>query len=235
MLTSLAAVLLLVAASIAGCTSTLTADFKGPPYTLRVLGGSELDDIRPVLDEAARATGVTVKLTETGTLDGAQAVATGKADARYDAIWFSSNRYLALHTDAWAKLGTSTNTMYSPVLLGLRTSTAHRLGWDHSQVSWADVASAAGRHEFTFGMTNPAESNSGLSALVGIATALANTGSAVNAQGVSEATPQLRAFFGAPALSAPTSGWLSDAYQRRDSGAAGGQPVALELLGRQRI
>jgi Ca-activated chloride channel family protein len=230
--TSVLPAVLLLAAVLAGCgggpSSGLvapTTDFSGPSYTLRVLGGSELEDMRPILDEAARATGVTVKLTETGTIDGAELVASGKADNSYDAIWFSSNRYLALHTGALNRLGNSTKIMYSPVLLGLRAPTAHELGWDHAQVTWADISAAAGQHRFSFGMTNPAHSNSGFSALVGIATAIANTGSALDMQQVAQAAPQLRSFFGSQALSAGSSGWLSDAYQRRESDADDGQSV----------
>src|SRR5690242_2139843 len=197
--------------------------YGGPAYTLRVLGGSELADMKPVLDRAAKATGVTVKLTATGTLDGTEAVTSGKADGAYDALWFSSNRYLALYPDADRKLATSTKIMSSPVVLGVTGDTAHRLGWDSHPVTWADIATAAGNHAFSYGMTNPAHSNSGFSALLGVATALAGTGGPLDAAQVAKATPALRAFFGAQVLSAGSSGWLSDAYRRRESG--GGPPL----------
>jgi Ca-activated chloride channel family protein len=215
--------LLLVGLVLAACTGgpspgpAPTTSFAGPAYTLRVLGGSELADMQPILAEAARATGVTVKLTSTGTLQGAQTIASGRGDGAYDAIWFSSNRYLALQSGALNKLGTSTNIMYSPVLLGLRRGVATALGWDRHSPSWADIATAAGAHRFTFGMTDPADSNSGFSALVGIAEAVADTGTALTAQQVAQVTPQLHAFFDAQALSSGSSGWLSQAYQ----GAAG--------------
>lgn len=217
----LAAVLLLAAVILVACGGS----FRGSAFTLRVLGGSELEDMRPILDQAARATGVTVRLTETATIDGAQTVASGKADKSYDAIWFSSNRYVALQPGALNHLGESTKIMYSPVLLGLRASKTHQLGWDHTRVTWAEIADAAGRHQFNFGMTNPAKSNSGFSALVGIAAAIANTGSALDADQVAHAAPQLRSFFGAQVLSADSSGWLANAYQRRESGADSGQLV----------
>ena len=43
----------------------------------------------------------------TGTLAGADQVASGAAEAGHDAVWFSSNRYLALRPEAQAKLGPS--------------------------------------------------------------------------------------------------------------------------------
>lgn len=222
---------LLCALLLAGCTSGPApvipgpTSFGGPPATLRVLAGSELEDMKPILAEAAKATGVTVKLTEMGTLDGAHLVADGKADGAYDATWFSSNRYADLQAGTTRRLGTSTSIMYSPVLLGLRASVANRLGWSHSAVNWQDIADAAGEHEFTFGMTDPADSNSGFSALVGIATAVADTGAALTGADTVDAASKLRGFFSAQALSSGSSGWLSDAYRRRAASADARQTV----------
>ncbi|HEY4456167.1 MAG TPA: substrate-binding domain-containing protein [Pseudonocardiaceae bacterium] len=212
------AVLVLVGVLVAACTGgpppgpSPTTSFSGPAYTLRVLGGSELADMQPILDEAAKATGVTVKLTQTGTLSGAQTVASGNANGVYDATWFSSNNYLGVQPGADNEIGATTNIMYSPVLLGLRRDIAARLGWDKHSPSWADIAAAAGAHRFTFGMTNPADSNSGFSALVGIAEAVANTGAALTTGDIDKVSPQLREFFDAQTLSSGSSGWLSQAF-----------------------
>src|SRR6185436_15794932 len=122
---------------LAGCTAgkpsvspsaepTITA---GAPTTLRVLAGSELADMQPILDEAAKATGVTVTMDFIGSLEGAETVATGKADGRYDAVWFSSDRYLETIPEAKKRLGTATRIMGSPVVLGVRAEAARRLGW----------------------------------------------------------------------------------------------------------
>ncbi len=101
----------------------------GPGVTLRVLAGSELVDLQPILDEAAAATGVRVELTPTGTLEGAEAITSGAAETGYDATWFSSNRYVALQPEAEGRLGSAVQIMSSPVVLGLRRSVAERLGW----------------------------------------------------------------------------------------------------------
>src|SRR5262249_28595076 len=74
-------------AAIAGCTGKTSpnppAQSEGPflkgSGTLRVLAGSELADLRPILDRARTATGVTVELYFTGTLDGVESVADGTA------------------------------------------------------------------------------------------------------------------------------------------------------------
>ncbi|MFJ7218969.1 extracellular solute-binding protein [Amycolatopsis sp. NPDC098790] len=207
------------AALLAGCSEPSSAPLGEPePGTLRILAGSELADMQPVLDEAARATGVQVKFTFTGTLEGAEALANGSVDGKYDAVWFSSNRYLAGIPDAAKRLGNQVKIMSSPVVLGLATSVVQRLGWAGKPVSWGEIAAQAGKKAFSYGMTDPSASNSGFSALVGVASALAGAGNAIDAQQIASVTPQLTQFFSAQALSAGSSGWLSDAYTRRATG-----------------
>ncbi|AXB41698.1 VWA domain-containing protein [Amycolatopsis albispora] len=199
----------------------------GPPQpgTLRVLAGSELEDLKPVLAEAAKATGVTVNFSFTGTLEGTELLANGGADGKFDAVWFSSNRYPQGVPGAASRLGNQTKIMNSPVVLGLATSAAQRLGWAGRPVSWAEIAEQAGNRAFSYGMTDPSASNSGFSALVGVASALAGTGSAINAEQIGAVTPALTEFFTAQALSAGSSGWLSEAYQRRATGQEPGAKV----------
>lgn len=213
------------ALALGGCTSNASGTKgggggggvppPGPSGTLKVLAGSELADLAPVLDDVRKATGVSVQLTFTGTLDGVEQVYTGTAAKDYDAIWFSSNRYLELHGGAAGKTATATKVMSSPVVLGVRNETAQALGWDAKRPTWKEIAEAAAAGKFTYGMTNPAASNSGFSALVAVASGLAGAGTALNDEQVARVTPQLKAFFGAQALTAGSSGWLADAFKRR--------------------
>ncbi|WP_329790682.1 VWA domain-containing protein [Lentzea sp. DG1S-22] len=217
-----------VVALLAGCSDS--PDPAKPvgdaePGTLRVLAGSELADLQPVLDEAARATGVSVKFSFTGTVEGAEKVASGAAEQGFDAVWFSSNRYLELVPDAQKRLGTPTKVMSSPVVLGLPAAKVKELGWDGRRVGWAEIAEAAGARKFTYGMTDPSASNSGFSALVGVAAALSGSGSALDAARIDAVAPQLKQFFSAQTLSAGSSGWLSEAYTRRARGEDPGAGV----------
>ena len=199
---------------------------KGDPVTLRILAGSELTDLQPILDRAAEATAVKVKLDPIGTLEGVQKVVDGSAEGHYDAVWFSSNRYLALHPAAQAKLSLENRIMTSPVVLGLSAAKARALQWDRgASVSWSDIATAAGQGRFTFGMTNPAASNSGFTAVVGVAAALSGTGAALELADVDAVAGRLRGFFSAQKLTAGSSGWLADAYVDRATGKAPGVKV----------
>ncbi|WP_229802897.1 substrate-binding domain-containing protein [Planobispora rosea] len=193
---------------LAGCGPD---DIGDDPDTLRILAGSEVKDLEPML---ARS-GVKVKISYTGTLDGAEQVAGGGADGKYDAVWFSSNRYLSLIDGASARLSTQTKIMASPVLLGLNAAKARELGWQDGKATWEQIATAAREGRFTFGMANPASSNSGFSALVGVAAALSDAGEALDAAQVSAVTPELKEFFSAQRLTAGSSGWLADAYTRQ--------------------
>lgn len=208
-------VLLVVSAACGGAGTPDTSDTPADgPDVLRVLVGSEVGDLEPLLRRAQDAVGVRVTLSYAGTLDGADQVASGGADGRYDATWFSSNRYLSLIDGAAARLSTQTKVMVSPVLLGLKASKARELGWDAKPVTWSDIASAASAGKFTFGMTSPAASNSGFSALVGVTAALSDAGEALEEAQITAATPRLKEFFSAQTLTSGSSGWLADAYTK---------------------
>ena len=61
-------------------------------------------------------------------------------------------------------------------------------------------------------MTNPSSSNSGFSALVGVASALAGKGDALQISDINNIAPTLTTFFKGQALMSGSSGWLSDQY-----------------------
>jgi Ca-activated chloride channel family protein len=200
--------------------------------TLRVLAGSELKDLAEVedaqgltiLDHITRDTGVRVAMSYVGTLDGIQQVVSGEAAQNFDAVWFASNQYLDLYlkaNPALKPIGTPTSIMRSPVVLGVRADAINRLGWN-TPPSWRTIASRAADREFGFAMTNPAASNSGFSALVAMATALAGGTGPISPEQVNLVRPDLTALFSAQQLTAGSSGWLKDAYVKR---AHDGTPI----------
>ncbi len=75
--------------------------------------------------------------------------------------------------------------MLSPVVFGIKESKARDFGWvDNSDLTWSDVVQKAASGELQFAMTNPSSSNSGFSALVGVASALANKGEALQREDI---------------------------------------------------
>ncbi|MER6677073.1 VWA domain-containing protein [Streptomyces sp. NPDC000983] len=211
------AALLAAALFAAACTAD---DGENPgstpgPGTLRVLASSELADMKPVLDLVEQDTGIRVEATYTGTLDAVQLLAKGGADGKYDALWLSSNDSLRLHPEAAGKLVSETPVMASPVAIGVRPETVEKLGWKPADVTWSQVEQAVRDGELTYGMTDPARSNSGFATLVSVASALSDAQSALTDADVREASPRLREFFRGQRLTSGSSGWLATAYERR--------------------
>ncbi len=159
------------------------------PGTLRVLASSELSDMTPVLDQVEKDTGIKVRPTYMGTLDAIDMLATGKTDGQYDALWLSSNDYLRLRPDAAKKVVSETPVMSSPVAIGVRPATVKELGWKPDQVTWSQVEKAVRDGRLTYGMTDPARSNSGFSTLVSVASGLSGAQSALTGADVKEASP----------------------------------------------
>ena len=200
-----------------GISGLSTPGVPGPaePGTLRVLSSSELGDMAPVLAQVEKDTGVKVKLNPIGTLDAVRMLAEGKTDGRYDALWLSSNDYLRLRPDAARKVVSETPVMSSPVAIGVRSATVRALGWKPADVTWSQVEQAVQDGKLTYGMTDPARSNSGFATLVSVASALSGAQSALTDADVTKATPRLKKFFKGQKLTSGSSGWLAAAYDRR--------------------
>jgi Ca-activated chloride channel homolog len=185
---------------------------------LRVLAGSELQDLAdPVLAQVKEKTGVEVRLTLVGTLTGVEQVTQGTADGKYDAIWFSSNGYLRLDDERGRpKIAVESEIMRSPVILGLRSDKAQQLFGDDRSPTWQKIVNKAGNGlpnpQFTFGMSEPASSNSGFSTVLALTAALANTGVAATEDDIANATRDLVRVFGAQELFEGSSGWLTDVF-----------------------
>lgn len=216
---NLLAVLLLTAASLVatGCGSLDTTSGGDEPShegELKVLAGSELRDMEPLLDDIAKETGVKLYFEYSGTIDGAETIASGESDATM--ALFSNSKYIGLVTqNAGTPAPPSTSVMRSPVAFGVKKSIAKKFGWDDPSkfITWADLADKAASGELDYAMTNPTASNTGFSALLGVAAATAGDGNSLDASRVDNAV--LKRFFAGQKLTAGGSGWLVDAYIER--------------------
>ena len=174
-----------------------------------VLAGSELKDIKPMLDDIERHADVRIEFHFTGTLDGAETLASG---GQYDMGWFSHAKYLALLEGRAQRkiIHAAEKLALSPVIAGVKKSVADRWGWcDNPAVSWQDFANKASSGELTFAMTNPASSNSGFSATVGVQSALAG-GEALQPEMIN--SEAMQGFARGHKLTSGSSGWLAEKY-----------------------
>ena len=207
-----------LAAILAGCAvNSGPTTASEPANTIHVLAGSELKDLAPLMPDIEKATGLHLALTYSGTLEGAERIVNGD---RSDLAWFASSKYLNLLQGSTRRVLDQQPIMLSPVVLGVKDSTARQLGWaNNPNVTWRDVALAARAGQFHFAMTDPTSSNSGFSALVGVAAAFAGTGNALTVADVN--APELKDFFSGQALTAGSSGFLADSYVRSQASLDG--------------
>lgn len=201
-----------------GCTGGSRAVVRpSGPNDLTFLAGSELKDLVPLFPRIERDTGLRLFPQYTGTLDGAERILNGETT---DLAWFSSSKYLTLAAGSGGRVLAQTPIMLSPVVLGVKRSLARAWGWEgNPNITWQNVADKAASGELRYAMTNPAASNSGFSALVGVASAFAGTGRALTTQDID--VQELKRFFSGQALTAGSSGFLSDTYVRQQDQLGG--------------
>lgn len=189
----------------------------GGGNTLTVLAGSELQDLEPLFDQIERNTDVQLEMKYIGTLDGAETLMAGEA---VDLAWFSHGKYITLLQGTSNRVAAQEKIMLSPVVMGVKTSKAQAFGWvDNPKVTWRDIAAKAENGELRFAMTNPASSNSGFTALVGVAAAFAGGGDALQVDQIDNAA--MKALFKGQTLTAGSSGWLAESYVREQNSLDG--------------
>ncbi len=181
--------------------------------SLTVLAGSELKDMEPLLDDIESKTGIKLQMSYSGTLDGAEKLIAGGPT---DLAWFSHGKYISLVQGDNNRILAQEKIMLSPVVLGVKESVAKAWGWvGNPNVTWRDIATKAANGELRYAMADPASSNSGFTALVGVATALSGSSDALSVKDIDKA--QLGGFFKGQQLSAGSSGWLVDAFVKEQS------------------
>lgn len=173
---------------------------------LTILAGSELKDLEFLKEEMEQAAGIDIRWQYSGTLDMVDAVNAPEPEA--DLVWAASGKYLSLA--APGKVKASEKIMLSPVILGVKQSTANKLGWAKKSPTWGEVAAAVKAGKFRYGMTNPTASNSGFCAVVGVAAALSGKTDGLTPQDIPSS--KLKDFFSGQKLTSGSSGWLADAY-----------------------
>jgi Ca-activated chloride channel family protein len=228
---SVALVCVCLGLTLAACQKEdVSSRVQAAGNTLTVLAGSELKDIEPLLPKVNQATGITLQMRYSGTLEAVERLQGGED---VDIAWLASNRYAMLVPAAKARVIASERTMLTPVVLGLKESKAKELGWkDNPKVTWKDIADAANRGKFTFGMTSPTSSNTGFSGLLGLAAALSGKGDALEEKDID--AKRLATFFKAQRLTAGSSGWLAEAYLKEQDKVDGLINYASTLLSMNR-
>jgi Ca-activated chloride channel homolog len=152
----------------------------------KVLATSDLRDAQPLEDMVLKATGVKLKFRFGGTMESTEAVQNGNADA--DAAWFANAKYLLSDPQGQSRVKLQDKIMLSPIVVGVSESHAKTLGWDKPEVAgkitWKTITKAAQDGQLKYALSNPATSNQGFMALMGVAAAASQKSEALSAQDV---------------------------------------------------
>lgn len=183
------ALVLLAAAALTACgkrddPSPAPTQPTAAKTTLRVLATSDLKDIEPLAAQIEAATGVAVKFRFGGTMESTQEVLGGTPDA--DVAWFANAKYLLSDAAGQGRVKLQEKIMLSPIAVGVSESDAARFGWNRpdARLTWADITKAAKRGELRYALSNPATSNQGFMALLGVVAAAGGKGEALTAADV---------------------------------------------------
>jgi Ca-activated chloride channel family protein len=174
-----------------------------------VLATSDLRDAEPLAQMVQRATGVKLRFRFGGTMESTEAVLTGRADAH--AAWFANARYLLSDAQGQARVKLQEKIMLSPIVLGLGESDARALGWTtQSKVTWKQIALAARDGKLRYALSNPATSNQGFMALMGVVASSAQKPEALTAADVDRGA--IAAFIRGYKLPGDNSTYLSEKF-----------------------
>jgi Ca-activated chloride channel family protein len=150
----------------------------------RILATSDLRDLEPLAAMITQATGVKVEFRFGGTMESTEAVLTGEAKA--DAAWFANAKYLLSSPQGQSRVKLQEKIMLSPIAVGVSESDARRHGWDKPELkmTWKDIAAAARAGKLNYALSNPATSNQGFTALMGVVAAAGGKTEALSAADV---------------------------------------------------
>lgn len=210
---ALAFLLAMVALGLAACDNAPAPSGNSKaapdPAAFSILATSDLRDAEALTDRIQRATGVKARFIFGGTMESADKVINGKADA--DAAWFANAKYVLSDPAGQARVKMQEKIMLSPLVIGVSQSDAQRLGWTgDAKVTWKAIAEAAQAGQLRYAMSNPASSNQGFMALMGVAAAFADKPEALTLADVRK--DRVREFLAGYKLVGDNSTYLSERF-----------------------
>ena len=206
---------LLLAAVFPGCdsagASTADAVLGRGERSLRILSGSENQELETILEEFAKAEGIRIEMTYQGSLDIMRALE--EESFPYDAVWPASSLWLDA-ADTPLNLKHAESVSITPVVFGIREGLARELGLVGKETTVSDLLRPIQKGELKFCMTSATQSNSGASAYIGFLYALlGNPETITTADLESEALhDQMTELLSGVDRSSGSSDWLKDMF-----------------------
>ena len=151
-----------------------------------VLATTDLRDAQALEGMVEKATGVKLRFSYGGTMESTEAVLSGATKA--DAAWFANAKYLLSDPQGQARVKLQEKIMLSPITVGVSESAAQKLGWNDpavaDKVTWKTITKAAADGKLGYALSNPATSNQGFMALMGVVAAASDKADALAAADV---------------------------------------------------
>lgn len=186
-----------------------------PGGQIRILSGSENQELETIIQECSEATGVEIQMEYKGSVDIMRELENGAPD--YDAVWPASSIWVSMG-DTGHLIKHSQSISMTPVVFGIRESLAEKLGFVGEKVSVNDILTAIRDGEMSFCMTSATQSNSGASAYIGFLYALLGKQEGLTSEDLQK--PDLQAditeLLSGVERSSGSSDWLKDMFLEGD-------------------
>ena len=182
---------------------------------LRIVSGSENQELEPVLETFCRQEDVQIEMTYLGSLDIMRLL--GEDEISYDAVWPASSLWMNVG-DTRHRVKHAQSVSVTPVVFGIRQSLAESLGFVDREVSVNDLLSAIRNGSLRFCMTSATQSNSGASAYIGFLYALLGNPEVITLEDLQDETLQteIRELLSGVDRSSGSSDWLKDMFLEGD-------------------
>ena len=192
-----------------------SAEIMKADGTIRILSGSENEELETVIDECSQATGVEIEMDYKGSVDIMRELESGAEE--YDAVWPASSIWLSMG-DVDHLVKHSQSISMTPVVFGIRKSLAEELGFKEKDVSVKDILAAIQDGKMSFCMTSATQSNSGASAYIGFLYALLGKqeGMTVGDLQGERLRDDITGLLGGVERSSGSSDWLKDLFLKED-------------------
>ena len=192
-----------------------SAEIMKADGTIRILSGSENEELEAVIDECSQATGVEIEMDYKGSVDIMRALESGAEE--YDAVWPASSIWLSMG-DVNHLVKHSQSISMTPVVFGIRDSLAEELGFKGKDVSVKDILAAIQGGKMSFCMTSATQSNSGASAYIGFLYALLGKQEGMTAEDLQgeRLRDDITGLLGGVERSSGSSDWLKDLFLKED-------------------
>ena len=179
--------------------------------SLRILSGSENQELEPILKDFSRESGIRVEMTYQGSLDIMRVLE--QDEIAYDAVWPASSLWLNVG-DTGYRVKHGESVSISPVVFGIRQSLAEELGFVGREVSVRDILDAITAGKLKFCMTSATQSNSGASAYIGFLYALLGNPDMITEEDLENEQLQsdIQALLSGVDRSSGSSDWLKDMF-----------------------